>query len=80
MTYIYYILYISILIESSSTAQCVVGNIFNRWFSEKFLKGDRSADSCSQFFNKYHTHSIKEKDIPIEGVEFMGPNREKADR
>ncbi|KAF4108619.1 TP53-regulated inhibitor of apoptosis 1 [Onychostoma macrolepis] len=55
---------------------------FNRWFAEKFLKGDRSADPCSELFHKYHTcvqKAIKEKDIPVEGVEFMGANREKAD-
>lgn len=28
---------------------------FNRWFAEKFLKGDRSADPCSELFLKYHT-------------------------
>ncbi len=28
---------------------------FNRWFAEKFLKGDRSADPCSELFRKYHT-------------------------
>ncbi|XP_026129905.1 TP53-regulated inhibitor of apoptosis 1-B-like [Carassius auratus] len=55
---------------------------FIRWFSEEFLKGDRSADPCSELFRKYHTcvqKAIQEKDIPVEGVKFMGPNREKAD-
>lgn len=28
---------------------------FIRWFSEEFLKGDRSADPCSELFRKYHT-------------------------
>ncbi|KAG2471169.1 DPOE1 polymerase, partial [Polypterus senegalus] len=26
---------------------------FNRWFAEKFLKGDRSGDPCSEMFKKY---------------------------
>ncbi|XP_056593195.1 TP53-regulated inhibitor of apoptosis 1 [Triplophysa dalaica] len=55
---------------------------FNRWFAEKFLKGDRSGDPCTELFKKYQTcvqKAIKEKDIPIEGLEFMGPSKEKAD-
>uniref|UniRef100_A0A671L2L5 Uncharacterized protein n=1 Tax=Sinocyclocheilus anshuiensis TaxID=1608454 RepID=A0A671L2L5_9TELE len=31
------------------------------------------------FKSVYSQKAIKEKDIPIEGVEFMGPNRDKAD-
>uniref|UniRef100_A0A8C7D345 TP53 regulated inhibitor of apoptosis 1 n=6 Tax=Salmoninae TaxID=504568 RepID=A0A8C7D345_ONCKI len=56
---------------------------FNRWFAEKFLKGDRSGDPCTEMFKKYQhcvQKAIKEKDIPIDGVEFMGPNKEKGDR
>uniref|UniRef100_A0AAZ3R4Q4 TP53-regulated inhibitor of apoptosis 1 n=1 Tax=Oncorhynchus tshawytscha TaxID=74940 RepID=A0AAZ3R4Q4_ONCTS len=56
---------------------------FNRWFAEKFLKGDRSGDPCTEMFKKYQhcvQKAIKEKDIPIDGVEFMGPNKEKRDR
>ncbi|KAB0351311.1 hypothetical protein FD754_016168 [Muntiacus muntjak] len=41
---------------------------FNRWFAEKFLKGDGSGDP-----------SIKEKEIPIEGLEFMGHGKEKPE-
>lgn len=26
---------------------------FNRWFAEKFLKGDRSGDPCTEMFKKY---------------------------
>lgn len=55
---------------------------FNRWFAEKFLKGDRSGDPCTDSFRKYQhcvQKAIKEKDIPIEGVDFMGPNRDKPE-
>lgn len=55
---------------------------FNRWFAEKFLKGDRSGDPCTETFRKYQRcvqKAIKEKDIPIEGVEFMGPSKDKPD-
>ncbi|CAD7675304.1 unnamed protein product [Nyctereutes procyonoides] len=41
---------------------------FNRWFAEKCLKGDGSRDP-----------SIKEKEIPIEGLEFMGHGKEKPE-
>ncbi|GCB76575.1 TP53-regulated inhibitor of apoptosis 1 [Scyliorhinus torazame] len=53
---------------------------FNRWFAEKFLKGERSADPCSELFKQYQEcvkKAIKEKEIPIEGLEFMGSKREK---
>ncbi|XP_018542661.1 TP53-regulated inhibitor of apoptosis 1 [Lates calcarifer] len=55
---------------------------FNRWFAEKFLKGDRSGDPCTETFKKYQRcvqKAIKEKDIPIDGVEFMGPNKDKPE-
>ncbi|MEQ2160019.1 TP53-regulated inhibitor of apoptosis 1, partial [Goodea atripinnis] len=55
---------------------------FNRWFAEHFLKGDRSGDPCTETFRKYQRcvqKAIKEKDIPIDGVEFMGPNKDKPD-
>lgn len=55
---------------------------FNRWFAEKFLKGDRSGDPCTESFRKYQhcvQKAIKDKDIPIDGVEFMGPNKDKAE-
>ncbi|KAM6988269.1 TP53-regulated inhibitor of apoptosis 1 [Tautogolabrus adspersus] len=55
---------------------------FNRWFAEKFLKGDRSGDPCTETFRKYQLcvqKAIKEKDIPIDGVEFMGPNKDKPE-
>uniref|UniRef100_A0A3B4UP41 TP53 regulated inhibitor of apoptosis 1 n=1 Tax=Seriola dumerili TaxID=41447 RepID=A0A3B4UP41_SERDU len=55
---------------------------FNRWFAEKFLKGDRSGDPCTETFRKYQRcvqKAIKEKDIPIDGVEFMGPNKDKPE-
>lgn len=28
---------------------------FNRWFAEKFLKGDRSDDPCTELFKKYQS-------------------------
>lgn len=55
---------------------------FNRWFAEKFLKGDRSGDPCTETFKKYQRcvqKAIREKDIPIDGVEFMSPNKDKPE-
>ncbi|KAL2087709.1 hypothetical protein ACEWY4_016537 [Coilia grayii] len=55
---------------------------FNRWFAEHFLKGDRSSDPCTEMFKKYQScvqKAIKEKDIPIDGVEFMEQDKEKPD-
>ncbi|XP_035768156.1 TP53-regulated inhibitor of apoptosis 1 [Neolamprologus brichardi] len=55
---------------------------FNRWFAEKFLKGDRSGDPCTESFRKYQRcvqAAIKEKEIPIDGVDFMGPNKDKPE-
>ncbi|XP_069475865.1 TP53-regulated inhibitor of apoptosis 1 isoform X1 [Ambystoma mexicanum] len=85
---------------------------FNRWFSERFLRGEGGADPCGELFRCYRecvqirdckrgkqkkftygTHrawkttiqqglslkAIKEKDIPIEGLDFMGPNKEKPE-
>ncbi|KAF2976246.1 hypothetical protein EK904_002681, partial [Melospiza melodia maxima] len=55
---------------------------FNRWFAEKFLKGDSAGDPCGQLFKRYQLcvqKAIKEKDIPIEGLEFMGPSKGKTE-
>ncbi|KAM8819523.1 TP53-regulated inhibitor of apoptosis 1 [Rhynchonycteris naso] len=55
---------------------------FNRWFAEKFLKGDSSGDPCTDLFKRYQQcvqKAIKEKEIPIEGLEFMGHGREKPE-
>lgn len=55
---------------------------FNRWFAEKFLKGDRSGDPCTESFRLYQRcvqKAIKEKEIPIDGVDFMGPNKDKPE-
>ncbi|KAI3353823.1 hypothetical protein L3Q82_004852 [Scortum barcoo] len=55
---------------------------FNRWFAEKFLKGDRSGDPCTESFRRYQRcvqKAIKEKDIPIDGVDFMGPSKDKPE-
>uniref|UniRef100_A0A8D0B8B0 TP53 regulated inhibitor of apoptosis 1 n=1 Tax=Salvator merianae TaxID=96440 RepID=A0A8D0B8B0_SALMN len=56
---------------------------FNRWFAEKFLKGESSGgDPCGQLFKRYQLcvqKAIKEKEIPIEGLEFMGPTKGKSE-
>ncbi|KAM9667207.1 LOW QUALITY PROTEIN: TP53-regulated inhibitor of apoptosis 1 [Trichechus inunguis] len=54
---------------------------FNRWFAEKFLKGDGSGDPCTNLFKRYQrcVQAIKEKEIPIEGLEFMGHGKEKPE-
>lgn len=55
---------------------------FNRWFAEKFLKGDGSGDPCTDLFKRYQQcvqKAIKEKEIPIEGLEFMGHGKEKPE-
>ncbi|XP_061478037.1 TP53-regulated inhibitor of apoptosis 1-like [Rhineura floridana] len=59
---------------------------FNCWFTEKFLKGEGGDSSggnpCAQLFKCYQLciqKAIKEKDIPIEGLEFMGCSRGKSE-
>ncbi|KAK7811824.1 hypothetical protein U0070_016896, partial [Myodes glareolus] len=55
---------------------------FNRWFAEKFLKGEGSGDPCTDLFKRYQQcvqKAIKEKEIPIEGLEFMGHGKEKSE-
>ncbi|XP_042297408.1 TP53-regulated inhibitor of apoptosis 1 [Sceloporus undulatus] len=63
---------------------------FNRWFAEKFLKGEARGgggeggdrDPCLQLFKRYQLcvqKAIKEKEIPIEGLEFMGPSKGKSE-
>nr|XP_048696478.1 TP53-regulated inhibitor of apoptosis 1-like [Caretta caretta] len=55
---------------------------FNHWFAKKFLKGKNAGDPCVQQFKCYQLcvqKAIKEKDIPIEGLEFMGPSKGKAE-
>ncbi|XP_061458379.1 TP53-regulated inhibitor of apoptosis 1 [Rhineura floridana] len=59
---------------------------FNRWFAEKFLKGEggdgSGGDPCAQLFKRYQLcvqKAIKEKDIPIEGLEFMGRSKGKSE-
>lgn len=55
---------------------------FNRWFADKFLKGDGSGDPCTALFRRYQQcvqKAIKEKEIPIEGLEFMGNGKEKSE-
>uniref|UniRef100_A0A2K6S650 TP53 regulated inhibitor of apoptosis 1 n=1 Tax=Saimiri boliviensis boliviensis TaxID=39432 RepID=A0A2K6S650_SAIBB len=45
---------------------------FSRWFAEKFLNGDSSGTRCIQ-------KAIKEKEIPIEELEFMSHGKEKPE-
>ncbi|KAL1765823.1 TP53-regulated inhibitor of apoptosis 1 [Sigmodon hispidus] len=55
---------------------------FNRWFAEKFLKGDGSGDPCTDLFKRYQQcvqKAIKEKEIPIEGLEFMAHGKQKPE-
>ncbi|XP_030193102.1 TP53-regulated inhibitor of apoptosis 1 [Gadus morhua] len=55
---------------------------FNRWFAESFLKGERSGEPCGDSFKRYQLcvqRAIKEKDIPVDGVDFMGPNKDKPE-
>ncbi|XP_066465886.1 TP53-regulated inhibitor of apoptosis 1 [Tiliqua scincoides] len=60
---------------------------FNRWFADTFLKGqagaaDQDPDPCRLLFRRYQLcvqKAIKEKDIPIEGLEFMGPSKGKSE-
>ncbi|CAN9510840.1 unnamed protein product [Ophioblennius macclurei] len=51
---------------------------FNRWFADKFLKGDRGGDPCTDSFRVYQRcvhDAIRDKDIPVDGVDFMGPGK-----
>ncbi|XP_073485399.1 TP53-regulated inhibitor of apoptosis 1 [Aquarana catesbeiana] len=55
---------------------------FNRWFAEKFLKGEGSGDPCTELFRRYRScvqKAIKDKDIPVDGIEFMGPSKDKPE-
>ncbi|OCU01779.1 hypothetical protein XELAEV_18007556mg [Xenopus laevis] len=55
---------------------------FNRWFAEKFLKGEGSGDPCTELFRRYREcvqKAIKDKDIPVDGVDFMGPSKSKTE-
>ncbi|XP_035552418.1 TP53-regulated inhibitor of apoptosis 1-like [Canis lupus familiaris] len=55
---------------------------FNSWFAEKFLKGDGSRDPCTDLFKHSQQcvqKAIKEKEIPIEGLELMGHGKEKPE-
>ncbi|XP_061683344.1 TP53-regulated inhibitor of apoptosis 1 [Syngnathoides biaculeatus] len=53
---------------------------FNRWFADKFLKGERGAEPCADSFRLYQRcvqKAIKDKDIPVDGLDFMGPAKDK---
>ncbi|XP_035294086.1 TP53-regulated inhibitor of apoptosis 1-like, partial [Cricetulus griseus] len=55
---------------------------FNCWFAEKFLKGASSSDTCTDLFKHYQLcvqKAIKEKEIPIAGLEFKGHGKEKPE-
>uniref|UniRef100_H0X1J7 TP53 regulated inhibitor of apoptosis 1 n=1 Tax=Otolemur garnettii TaxID=30611 RepID=H0X1J7_OTOGA len=55
---------------------------FNCWFAENFLWGDGSGNLCTDLF-KHHQQCVQEaikgKEIPIEGLEFMGHNKHKPE-
>ncbi|XP_020790924.2 TP53-regulated inhibitor of apoptosis 1 [Boleophthalmus pectinirostris] len=68
--------------ESCTELKREYDQCFNRWFAEKFLKGDRSGDPCTESFRTYQRcvhKAIKDKDIPIDGVDFMGPSKDKPE-
>uniref|UniRef100_A0A8D2HLS3 Uncharacterized protein n=1 Tax=Urocitellus parryii TaxID=9999 RepID=A0A8D2HLS3_UROPR len=55
---------------------------FSCCFAEKFLKGDSSRVRCTDLFNCYRQHvqkAMKEKESPIEELEFMGRSKEKPE-
>ncbi|XP_037676686.1 TP53-regulated inhibitor of apoptosis 1-like [Choloepus didactylus] len=55
---------------------------FNCWFAKKFLKRDSSNDPCTDLFKHYQQcvqKVIKEKEIPIEGLGFMGHSKERPE-
>ncbi|KAG8597001.1 hypothetical protein GDO81_002137 [Engystomops pustulosus] len=55
---------------------------FNRWFVEKFLKGECSGDPCNELFQRYRhcvLKAIKDKEIPVERIEFMGQSKDKPE-
>lgn len=50
--------------------------------SKKFFKGDGSGDPCTDVFKHYQQciqKAIKEKEIPIEGLDFMDYGKEKSE-
>lgn len=54
----------------------------NHTVKSEFLKGDGSGDPCTDLFKRYQQcvqKAIKEKEIPIEGLEFMGHGKEKPE-
>ncbi|XP_057593798.1 TP53-regulated inhibitor of apoptosis 1-like [Hippopotamus amphibius kiboko] len=61
---------------------CTDMKCFSLWFAEKFLKGNVSGDACTYLFKHYQQcvqKAIKEKELPIEGLEFMGRDKEKPE-
>uniref|UniRef100_A0A8C8ZID7 Uncharacterized protein n=1 Tax=Prolemur simus TaxID=1328070 RepID=A0A8C8ZID7_PROSS len=55
---------------------------FSCWFAKKFLKGDGSGDPCTEIFKRYKQYvpkAIKEKEVLIEGLEFVGHGEEKPE-
>ncbi|EFX69007.1 hypothetical protein DAPPUDRAFT_301169 [Daphnia pulex] len=54
---------------------------FNTWFTEKFLRGDHSTDSCGPFFKVYREcvrKAIQEQNIDLKEIEkeVMGTENE----
>ncbi|KAJ1062096.1 hypothetical protein K5549_008438 [Capra hircus] len=53
---------------------------FSHWFAKKFLRGHCSRVPCIDLFKHYHQcKATKEKEIPGEGLEFMGHGKEKPE-
>nr|XP_040126849.1 TP53-regulated inhibitor of apoptosis 1-like [Ictidomys tridecemlineatus] len=53
---------------------------FNLLFAKKFLKGDGSEDPYDDLFKSYQKciqKAVKEKEIPIERLEFIGHGKKK---
>nr|XP_039320330.1 TP53-regulated inhibitor of apoptosis 1-like [Saimiri boliviensis boliviensis] len=70
------------VVEACTEMKHEYNQCFNRWFAEKFLKGDSSRDPCTDLFKRYQQcvqKAIKEKEITIKGLEFMGHGKEKPE-
>ncbi|XP_042532953.1 TP53-regulated inhibitor of apoptosis 1-like [Dipodomys spectabilis] len=68
--------------EACTNMKLKYNQCFNSWFAKKFLKGDGSRDPRTDLFKHYQhcvQKTIKEKEIPIEGLEFMGHGKEKPE-
>ncbi|XP_053862307.1 TP53-regulated inhibitor of apoptosis 1 isoform X1 [Malaclemys terrapin pileata] len=52
---------------------------FNRWFAEKFLKGDNAGDPCVQLFKRYQlcVQLLRRKTYPLKDWNSWVPVKEK---